>query len=373
MGEIILYQDKSGKLNLDVRLDNETVWLTQQQMADLFQTARTSVVEHLKHIYSDGELLQDPTCRNFRQVRTEGNRQVSRDVPHYNLDAIISVGYRVNSKQAVIFRQWATQVLREHVVKGFTVNPDRLASIGVREAQNTLAMLAGVLARQTEMSTESRQIVRLINDYAKTWTTLFQYDEGTLRIPSGKPSVGGIEYNEATRDIQILKEALIEKGEAGSLFGQERGHAFEAIIGNIEQEVFGEPCYKSVEEKAANLLYFIIKDHPFSDGNKRIGSFMFLRYLEYQGIRHDFGPGALPALALLVAESPPANKDTMNRITINAIADIDKTPRCDEWEEAQANRNLPVASRAGIESVIVHLKTDHGMGRAGTRGSEETR
>ena len=318
-----------------------TGWLTQQQIADLFNVDRTSIVKHLQSIYDDGELDKVATCEVFSQVRKEGSRQVSREVPHYNLDAIISVGYRVNSKQAVIFRQWATNVLREHVVKGFTMNPDRLASIGVREAQNTLAMLAVALDRQPGLSSESRQIVRLINDYAKTWTTLFQYDEGTLRIPSGKPPVGGIDYTGAIRDIQILKQRLVEKGEAGSLFGQERGNAFEAIIGNIEQEVFGEPCYKSVEEKAANLLYFIIKDHPFSDGNKRIGSFMFLRYLESQGIRHDFGPGALPALALLVAESPPANKDTMNRITINAIADVDKTPRCDAWEEAQANRNLP--------------------------------
>ena len=340
MGEIILYQDKSGKLNLNVRLDNETVWLTQQQMADLFGVDRTSIVKHLQGIYDDEELTKDSTCEIFAQVRMEGNRQVSRDVPHYNLDAIISVGYRVNSKQAVIFRQWATNVLREHVVKGFTVNSDRLASIGVREAQNTLAMLAGALARQPELSSESRQIVHLINDYAKTWTTLFQYDEGMLRIPSGKPPVGRIDYTGAIRDIQILKKALIEKGEAGSLFGQERGNAFEAIIGNVEQEVFGEPCYKSVEEKAANLLYFVIKDHPFSDGNKRIGSFMFLRYLEFQGISHDFGPGALPALTLLVAESSPTNKDTMIRITINAIADVDKTARFDE-EEARANLDLP--------------------------------
>ncbi len=255
MSDIVLFQDKSGKLNLNVKLDNDTVWLTQQQMADLFQTARTNVVEHLKHIYDEEELQQDSTCRNFRQVRKEGDRQVSRDVPHYNLDAIISVGYRVNSKQAVTFRQWATNVLRDHLVKGFTVNPDRLAVLGVKEAQESLTMLAGALNRQPELSSESREIVRLINNYAKTWTTLFQYDEGRLPIPSGKHPVGGITHIEAIRDIQILKKALIEKGEAGSLFGQERGNAFEAIIGNVEQEVFGEPCYKSVEEKAANLLY----------------------------------------------------------------------------------------------------------------------
>lgn len=327
MSEIILYQDKGGKLNFSVKLDNDTVWLTQQQMSDLFQTARTNVVEHLKHIYDDEELQQNATCRNFRQVRTEGNRQVSREVPHYNLDAIISVGYRVNSKKAVVFRQWATNVLKEYLLKGFTLNPDRLAVLGVKEVQDSLEMLVGTLDRQPELSSESRQVIRLIQNYAKTWTTLFQYDEGSIRIPSGTPPSEGIDYSNAIRDIKFLKQALIEKEEAGSLFGQERGNAFEAIIGNVEQEVFGEPCYKSVEEKAAHLLYFIIKDHPFSDGNKRIGSFMFLRYLESQGIRHEFGPGALPALALLVAESKATTKDLMIRIVVNAISGIDSMGR----------------------------------------------
>jgi prophage maintenance system killer protein len=345
MGGIVLFQDKSGKLTLTVKLDNETVWLTQQQMADLFGVDRTSIVKHLQSIYDDGELSKDSTCEVFSQVRKEGTREVSRDVPHYNLDAIISVGYRVNSKQAVIFRQWATKVLREHVVKGVTLNPDRLAFIGAREAQKTLTMLAGALAGRPELSSESRQIVQLITEYAKTWTTLFQYDEGTLQIPSGRSPVGRLDYAGATHDIQQLKQALVDKGEAGPLFGQERGKAFEAILGNIEQEVFGEPCYKSVEEKAAHLLYFIIKDHPFFDGNKRIGSFMFLRYLEIQGLSHDFGPGALPALALLVAESSPENKDTMIRITINAITEADRMSQSDK-EDVRSNLDLPGPSES---------------------------
>ena len=337
MSEIVLFQNKSGKLNLSVKLDNDTVWLTQQQMADLFGVNKSGISRHLKNIFESNELSMISVVANFATTAADGK---TYQVEHYNLDVILSVGYRVSSKQAVIFRQWATHVLREHLVKGFTVNPDRLAALGVKEAQESLAMLAGALDRQSELSSESRQIVRLINNYAKTWTTLFQYDEGALKIPSGKTPIGGIEYNEATRDIQILKQALVEKGEAGSLFGWERGNAFEAIIGNVEQEVFGEPCYKSVEEKAANLLYFVIKDHPFSDGNKRIGSFMFLRYLESQGIRHDFGPGALPALALLIAESPASNKNTMVRITINAIVDVDARTRCEE-DEVRPNPDLP--------------------------------
>jgi hypothetical protein len=254
MGEVVLFQDNHGKLNLNVKLDDDTVWLTQQQMADLFGVNKSGVSRHLKKIFESDELSMTSVVARFATTAADGKVY---QVDHYNLDGVLSVGYRVNSKQAVAFRQWSSRVLKAHLIKGFTVNPDRLATLGVKEAQESVAMLAGALDRRPELSEESRQIVRLINNYAKTWTTLFQYDEGCLPIPSGKPPIGGITYIKATGDIQILKKALIEKGEAGSLFGQERGKAFEAIIKNIEQEVFGEPCYKSVGEKAANLLYFV--------------------------------------------------------------------------------------------------------------------
>ncbi len=268
MGGIVLFQDKSGKLTLTVKLDNETVWLTQQQMADLFGVDRTSIVKHLQSIYDDGELSKDSTCEVFSQVRKEGTREVSRDVPHYNLDAIISVGYRVNSKQAVIFRQWATKVLREHVVKGVTLNPDRLAFIGAREAQKTLTMLAGALAGRPELSSESRQIVQLITEYAKTWTTLFQYDEGTLQIPSGRSPVGRLDYAGATHDIQQLKQALVDKGEAGPLFGQERGKAFEAILGISSRRCSGNPATRVLRKK--RLTFFISSSRiiPSSTGTR---------------------------------------------------------------------------------------------------------
>ncbi len=335
MSEIIIYEDKSGKLSLDVRLDNDTVWLTQLQMAELFDTTQQNIALHLKNVFSEGELDQKATYKDFLLVRNEGGRAVNRNVAHYNLDGIISVGYRVNSKKAVMFRQWATSVLKEYLVKGFTLNPDRLAILGVKEVQDSLEMPARTLDRQPELSSESRQIIQLIHNYAKTWTTLFQYDEGSIPIPPGKSPRERIDYSDAVRDIQLFKRTLIEKGEAGTLFGQERENAFRAIIGNLEQDVFGEPCYKSVEEKAANLLYFIVKDHPFSDGNKRIGTFMFLRYLESQGVRHDFGPGALPALTLLVAESPPTSKDLMVRIVINAISAISTMVRCENGEDVR--------------------------------------
>ncbi len=326
MGEIILFQDNSGKLNLNVKLDNETVWLSQQQMVELFGVDKSGISRHLKNIFDSNELVMNSVVAKFATTASDGK---SYQVEHYNLDVILSVGYRVNSKRAMDFRQWATNVLKDHLVRGFTLNQNRLEFVGVKEVQDSLEMLARTLNRQPELSEESRQIIHLIDRYAKTWTTLFQYDEGTLRIPTGTPPAQVIDYAETIREIQVLKRTLVEKREAGTLFGQERGTAFEAIIGNVEQEVFGEPCYKSVEEKAANLLYFIVKDHPFSDGNKRIGSFMFLRYLEQQGVSHDFGPGALPALTLLIAESSPTNKETMVRIAINAIGDSNVAAKFD--------------------------------------------
>lgn len=334
MSEIVLFQDDSGKTSVNVRLDGDTVWLTQQQMSDLFSTSRTNIIEHLQHIFDEGELVKEATCRDFRQVRTEGSRTVSRDLPHYNLDAIISVGYRVNSKQGVAFRKWATNVLNEHLVHGFTLNQKRLADLGITEAQHVVDLLARTLEKQPGLTDESLQIVNLVKDYAKTWKTLLQYDENSLAIPSGEPSMGVLDYQTSIQDIDTLKADLIEKGEATPLFGQERGETFEGLLGNIEQTMFGDPLYKSREEKAANLLYFIIKDHPFSDGNKRIGSFMFLRYVKQEQIRVDITPDTMSALALLIAESDPTNKDLMIRFTMNAITPLSKDAVKDEPVES---------------------------------------
>ena len=254
-------------------------------------------------------------------VRSEGNREVSRDVAHYNLDAIISVGYRVNSKQGVKFRQWATQTLNDHLVKGFTLNQQHIAEHGIREAQEAISLLSRTLLKQENLNGESREALTLISNYAKTWKTLLQYDEQSLTVPLGTPARCALDYQAALSEIDQLKTILIDKGEATPLFGQRRGDAFEGILGNIEQTMFGESLYKSREEKAANLLYFIIKDHPFSDGNKRIGSFMFLRYMEQQGMSTEINPDAMVALALLVAESKPENKDMMIKLTMNSIVE----------------------------------------------------
>lgn len=321
MEKMIVFQDANGKTNINVKLEENTVWLTQQQMADLFNSSRTNIVEHLQNIYSEDELIKEATCRDYRQVQNEGERSVSRSLPHYNLDAIISVGYRVNSKQGVKFRQWATQTLSDHLVKGFTLNHQHIAERGMVEAQEAMNLLARTLLKQDDLSDESREVLALVSDYAKTWKTLLQYDEQSLSMLPGTPSSGVLEYQEAIADVGQLKQALFAKGEATLLFGQERGESFEGILGNIEQTMFGEPLYKSREEKAANLLYFVIKDHPFSDGNKRIGSFMFLRYMDQQKMNPQISPDTMTALALLVAESEPANKDMMIKLTMNTIID----------------------------------------------------
>jgi prophage maintenance system killer protein len=331
MSEIVLFQDDSGKTNVNVRLDGDTVWLTQKQMVELFDTTRQNIETHLKNIYEDGELDEKAVCKDYLLTAADGKRYQTK---HYNLDAIISVGYRVNSKQGVAFRKWATNVLNEHLVHGFTLNQNRLADLGITEAQHVVDLLARTLEKQPGLTDESLQIVNLVKDYAKTWKTLLQYDENSLAIPSGEPSVGVLDYQTSIADIDTLKADLIQKGEATPLFGQERGETFQGLLGNIEQTMFGEPLYKSREEKAANLLYFIIKDHPFSDGNKRIGSFMFLRYVKQEQIQADINPDTMSALALLIAESDPTNKDLMIRFTMNAITPLSQDVVKNEPDES---------------------------------------
>jgi len=320
MSELLIYETGEGATGVTVRMDGETVWLTQRQMGELFDTTPENVLMHLKNIFGDGELEEMATAKDFLAVQTEGKRQVQRNLKHYNLDAIISVGYRVNSRRGVQFRQWATRVLREHLVQGYTFNPARLAEKGMAEAQQAIELLARTLENQALVSDAGREVIALIAGYAKTWRLLLQYDEDGLSLPATcQPARGVLDYDQARAAIHELKAALFERGEATDLFGRERGEAIQGILGSIEQTMFGEPLYKSREEKAAHLLYFVIKDHPFSDGNKRIGSFLFLLYLQQEGMAMTINENALTALALLVAESQPGNKDLMIRLVVNLL------------------------------------------------------
>ena len=340
MDKIVLFQDSNGKSGINVRLDGDTVWLTQQQMAEVFETSQQNIALHLKNIFAEGELDDGVTHKDFLLVRPEGWRSVSRAVAHYNLDAIISVGYRVNSKQGVKFRQWATRTLNEHLTMGFTLNQQRLAERGVNEAQTALNLLVRTLSRQESLSNESRELLALVESYSKTWSTLLQYDEDRLPEPVGTTAVVDLDYVKVKEEITRFKAALTVKNEATALFGQERGDSLAGIIGNIDQVVFGEPVYKSAEERAANLFYFIVKDHPFSDGNKRIASFMLLRYLQMQEIPVKINPDALSALTLLVAESDSSNKTLMTRLVMNGIT------QNMEWAEDARDEDKRTISQA---------------------------
>ena len=307
-----------------VRLEGETVWLTQRQMAEVFSTTPENVVMHLQNIFHNGELDEAATAKDFLAVQTEGKRQVQRRLKHYNLDAIISIGYRVNSTRATRFRQWANRVLREHLTQGYSLDRERFER-NAAELEAALQLVRKAAAGQALSAEQGRGLVDVIARYTQTFLWLQRYDEGLLTVPAGSP--GGVlpTLEEAHAAIARLKADLMARGEASDLFGRERGDAFAALLGNLEQSVFGEPAYPTVETKAAHLLYFVIKNHPFSDGNKRSGAYLFVDFLARNGrlvrngeaVINDVG---LAALALLVAESDAKNKDVMIRLIENMLA-----------------------------------------------------
>ena len=238
---------------------------------------------------------------------------------------IISVGYRVKSPQGVRFRQWATRVLREHLTQGYSINEHRLAQRGLEELTQAVELLGKTLTRQELVTDLGREVVGLILSYARTWRLLLDYDEDRLELPPGaRPARGVLGYDEARRALDALTEELRSRGEASELFARERGEGLAAILGNIEQTMFGEPLYKTREERAAHLLYFVIKNHPFADGNKRSGAFLFLLYLRQEGMALPLNENGLTALTLLIAESDPKAKDLMVRLVMNLLADQKK-------------------------------------------------
>ena len=272
-GEIVVYGAPDGAVRVDVRLDRETVWLTQRQMAEVFDTTPENVLMHLRNVFSSEELDAEATTKDFLVVRSEGGRRVRRRIRHYDLDAIISVGYRVNSKRAVRFRRWATRTLREHLVRGYTLNERRLAERGLREARETLDLLARTLRNQALVDETGRAVLDLISGYADTWRLLLEFDEDRLAVPTdAKPATSALDYERVVGTIAEFKRELAARGEASSLFGNRRGDGLEGILGNVEQTMFGEPLYRSREEKAANLLYFLVKDHPFTETRPLSGS-----------------------------------------------------------------------------------------------------
>ncbi len=316
MSEIIIFEAEAQQV--EVRLEGETVWLSQKQMAELFDKNVRTVNEHIKNIFREGELEEDSVIRNFRITAADGK---TYDTAHYNLDVIISVGYRVKSQRGVRFRQWATRVLREHLTQGYSLNEHRLNQQGLAELEQAVDLLAKTLTCQELVSDIGREVVGLILSYAKTWRLLLDYDEGKLSVPPGaRPARGVLGLEEARRALDALAAELRERGEASELFARDRGEGLAAILGSIEQTMFGDPLYKTREERAAHLLYFVIKNHPFSDGNKRSGAFLFLLYLRQEGMRLTLDENGLTALTLLIAESDPKAKDLMVRLVMNLLS-----------------------------------------------------
>jgi len=322
--EIVIYE--GGEARVEVRVERENVWLSLQQLADLFGRDKSVISRHLRNIFATGELERDSVVAKNATTAADGKTYL---VEYYNLDAIISVGYRVNSTRATRFRQWATRILRDHLLIGYTLNERRLAERGLAEAQQAIALLARTLMTHALVTNEGQAVLDVVQRYTRSWQLLLAYDEQRL---SDQPRHAiapraALPVEDARAAVASLRNDLVARGEAGPLFGQERGETLAGILGAIEQTFDGNPLYPNVQIRAAHLLYFVIKDHPFADGNKRIGSLLFLEYLRRNGLllRADGAPrlaaNAMVALALLIAESDRTQKDLMIRLTLNLLED----------------------------------------------------
>jgi prophage maintenance system killer protein len=318
-GEIALYQTEDGKTSLEVQLQEDSVWLTQAQMVELFEKTKQNVSLHIRNIFKEGELVEGSVVKESLTTARDGKEYKTK---YYNLDVVISVGYRIKSLRGTQFRIWATTILREHLIRGYTVYERRLAEKGLVEMEQAVALLSHTLQNHQLVDDEGRAVLDVISNYAKSWTLLLQYDEQQLSVPGHSHKVEqALDHQQVQEAIGVLKTALMKKEEASDLFGLERNEQLQGILGSINQTFDGQELYPSVAEKAAHLLYFIIKDHPFSDGNKRIGSFLFVLFLKNNGALKESGinENGLVALALLIAESDPQQKELMIRLILNFV------------------------------------------------------
>ncbi len=314
-GEIIIYKPKNGGIELRVKLEKETIWLRQAQIADLFDVQRPAITKHLRNVFKSRELDKDSVSSILEHTATDGKIY---QVEFYNLDAIISVGYRVNSQKATQFRIWATKVLKSYLSQGYAVNEKRL--LEARNKFNQLQETINFLQKKSKakmLQGQEKEILNLLADYSKTLSLLEKYDKSKLKTEKGKKAKFILEYDSCLNIISELKKNLMGKKEASDIFGNKIGGKFESAAGNLYQTFGGKELYGSIESKAAHLLYLIIKDHPFTDGNKRIGSFLFVyfldknNYLYRESGERKINDNALTALALLIAGSDPKEKEQM--------------------------------------------------------------
>ena len=313
--DIFISQD--GQLQLTVAVDTETVWLTQAEICVLFDRERSVITKHINNVFKEGELERDSVCAIFARTADDGKTYQTQ---YFNLDVIISVGYRVKSKRGVQFRQWATNTLKQHLLQGYTLNQQRLVQRGI-EFNQALALLSKTLTNQALINPDGQAVVNVIAEYARSWSLLQGYDEQSLtEITHKQQQMQPLALDEVLAAIAALKTNLIAKGEATDLFAQLRGNGLASSIATIEQGFGGEWFYPNVASRSAHLLYFIIKNHPFADGNKRTGSFLFLWYLQQnqhllaKPVSEQINDTTLVALALLVAESLPDQKELMIRL-----------------------------------------------------------
>mgnify|MGYP002762316207 FL=1 len=319
---IEIYRSQDGSIQLNVKLENDTVWLTQSQMAELFGVDRTSIVRHIRNIYKSEELDQNSTCAKNAQVRTEGNRSILREIPYYNLDMIISVGYRVNSKNATSFRRWATSVLKQYLIKGYAIN-QQIKLDRYNELKDVVRLMSRTVGLQEKVTSEEYGgLFNVISDYVYALDTLDHYDYQSLSIQkTTKEEPFRATYENAMEAINALKE----KFGGSQWFANEKDDSFKSSIGQIYQTFGGEDLYPSVEEKAAMLLYLVVKNHSFSDGNKRIAAMLFLWFLNNNHVLYAedghkrIADNTLVALTLMIAESRTEEKDVMVKVVVNLI------------------------------------------------------
>jgi death-on-curing family protein len=321
-GEIIIYESADHQTQVEVKFEGETFWLSLNQIAELFQRNKSVISRHLNNIYDSGELERSATVAKNATVQFEADREVTRTIEYYNLDAILSVGYRVNSKRGTQFRQWATQRLKNYLVQGYAINQKRLEQL-----QQVVNIIHQSGETKELSAVETKGLLDIITNYTQSFILLNQFDSNSLPEEQLNENISyEIGYADAIKAIEELKKQLIKKKEASTLFGNQKDKSFAGILNSIVQTFDGKYLYPSIEEQAAHFLYFVIKNHPFTDGNKRIGAFLFIWFLEKN--KHRFKPNGelkindngLTAIALLVAQSNPEEKELMIQLIVNMIA-----------------------------------------------------
>jgi death-on-curing family protein len=323
MSEVVIYQSPSGSLELKSDYSNQTIWASRMQMAEIFNVNPQAISKHIHNIYKDRELEKIATSSKMELVQMEADREVKRKVDFYNLEMIISVGYRINTVKGTKFRQWATQTLKLHIIEGFTINKKRLEELG-----KMVQLIEQSGKTESIQLQEAKGLLEILSNYTKSFVLLNQYDSHSIATGQLNENITyQIHYDEAKAAIDELKKQLISKKEATELFGKEKDKSFKSSLSSIVQTFGGHYLYPSIEEQAAHLLYFVIKNHSFNDGNKRIGAFLFVWFLDKN--KHRFkksgelkiNDNGLTAIALLVAQSQPAEKELMVQLIINLIAD----------------------------------------------------